>query len=140
MHPPLQIGLSFLSYNVPLICNSDFDLNIAILNRYSWRRFYKIDAQESARLQIELTLKKTRFFDKFKNQLNQRQIKVINRMLQEGYGSFEGGMNAKKYMSITSTSKATSTRDLQDLHKKGIFIPKGAGRSTSYNLNLDAGQ
>lgn len=45
---------------------------------------------------------------------------------------FEGGMTAKKYMSITKTSKATATRDLQDLVELGVFIPEGGGRSASY--------
>jgi len=45
-------------------------------------------------------------------------------------------MNAKKYISITHTSKATATRDLQDLVEKTIFIPFGGGRSTRYIIDL----
>jgi Fic family protein len=45
-------------------------------------------------------------------------------------------MSAKKYMSMTGASKATATRDLQDLADKGLFIPSGGGRSTSYKVNL----
>lgn len=45
-------------------------------------------------------------------------------------------MSAKKYMSLTKTSKATATRDLQDLVEKGIFAVTGAGRSVRYHLNL----
>ena len=36
---------------------------------------------------------------------------------------FAGGMSAKKYISITKNSKATSTRDLQDLVEKGAPLP-----------------
>jgi Fic family protein len=57
-------------------------------------------------------------------------------MLEEGPNGFEGGMNARKYVSIATTSKATATRDLQDLAEKKIFIPTGGGRSTHYVLNL----
>jgi len=95
-----------------------------------------IDAQNQAEKQIEFTLKKTKFFDRFDSQLNERQLKVIRRMLEEGVKGFIGGMNAKKYISITHTSKATATRDLQDLTEKTIFIPSGGGRSTSYIINL----
>jgi len=95
-----------------------------------------IEAQNQAEKQIEFTLKKTKFFDRFESQLNERQLKVISRMLEEGVKGFEGGMNAKKYISITHTSKATATRDLQDLVEKTIFIPSGGGRSTSYTMNL----
>jgi Fic family protein len=58
-------------------------------------------------------------------------------MLEEGIKSFEGGMNARKYMSITKTSKATATRDMQQLVEIGAFIPTGkGGRSTSYQVNI----
>jgi|GEM_PF-3191904 len=49
---------------------------------------------------------------------------------------FEGGMNAKKYMTITGASKATATRDLQDLVEKRILVPTGGRRSTRYQINL----
>ena len=57
-------------------------------------------------------------------------------MLEEGPNGFEGGMNARKYMSITKTSKATATRDLQDLVRLGIFLPSGGGRSRRYEINM----
>lgn len=91
-----------------------------------------LEAQIEAEREIEFTLKKTKFFDKNHGNLNERQLKVINRMLEEGYQGFEGGMTARKYISISSTSKATATRDLQDLVQKGIFKSINAGRSTRY--------
>jgi len=95
-----------------------------------------LDAQIDAEQEIEFTLKKTKFFDNHKDALNERQHKVVRRMLEEGHRGFEGGMNARKYVSIASTSKATATRDLQDLVLKGIFKPVGGGRSTRYEVNL----
>lgn len=95
-----------------------------------------LDAQIDAEQEIEFTLKKTKFFDNHKVELNERQQKVVRRMLEEGHQGFEGGMNARKYVSIASTSKATATRDLQDLVKKGIFKPTGGGRSTRYEINI----
>ncbi|RKR12822.1 Fic family protein [Maribacter vaceletii] len=95
-----------------------------------------LDAQMDAEQEIEFTLKKTKFFDQYKDSLNERQQKVIRRMLDEGHQGFEGGMNARKYVSLVKTSKATATRDLQDLVGKGIFVPAGGGRSTRYDLNI----
>lgn len=95
-----------------------------------------LQAQIDAEEQIDFTLKKVKFFDRFKDQLNDRQLVVIKRMLGEGTGGFEGGMNARKYVSITKASKATATRDLQDLMEKEIFIVIGGGRSTRYQVNL----
>jgi len=94
------------------------------------------NAQLQAEEEIYFTIQKTHFFDQYKDQLNGRQIKVINRMLTEGAQGFKGGMSAKKYMAIAKTSKATATRDLQDLSEKGIFIVVGSGRSTRYQLEI----
>jgi Fic family protein len=63
-----------------------------------------------------------------------RQLKVINRMLENGTQGFEGGMTAKKYITIAKTSKATATRDLQHLYEIGVFQQIGAGRSVRYEL------
>jgi Fic family protein len=94
-------------------------------------------AQDETDRLIKFTIRKIQFFDRFKEQLNERQIKVINRMLEEGPNEFEGGINAKKYMSITGCSKATATRDLQDLKEIGAINRTGsAGRSTRYSLMI----
>lgn len=93
-------------------------------------------AQEQAETEIEFTLKKTRLFDSIRDQLNERQLKVVRRMLKEGAAGFHGGMSAKKYMNIAQTTKPTATRDLQDLVAKEVFIPAGGGRSTHYQINL----
>lgn len=94
-------------------------------------------AQEQTTQEVAFTLKKARFFDRYNEQLNERQLRAVQRMLEEGPKGFEGGMNARKYIGITKTSKATATRDLQDLVEKGIFIPTGGGRSTRYELALE---
>lgn len=95
-----------------------------------------LDAQIQAEKKINFTLKKTRLFDRFKDQMNERQLKVVRRMLEEGPDGFKGGMSAKKYITIAKTSKATATRDLQELVSLGVLVPEGGGRSTRYNVNL----
>lgn len=86
---------------------------------------------------VDFTIKKTQFFDTHKEYLNARQEKVLKKMLESAFEEFEGGMSAKKYMNITKTSKATATRDIQQLRELGIFIPFGKGRSTSYKVVLN---
>lgn len=93
-------------------------------------------AQADAESEIEFTLKKVKFFDRFKNQLNDRQLTVVRRMLDEGVKGFRGGMNARKYTGICKVSKATATRDLQDLASKEALLVSGGGRSTSYRVNI----
>lgn len=94
------------------------------------------DALLDSKNQALFTLKKTLFFDQFKNQLNERELEAIQKMTEMGENSFVGGMNAKKYMSINKISKATATRDLQHLSEIGVFLKSGGGRSISYQLNL----
>lgn len=95
-----------------------------------------LDAQIDAKEFVQFTLLKAKFFDRNLKQLNERQLKMINRMFENGVDGFKGGMTAKKYMAITKTSKATATRDLQHLQENGVFIQEGAGRSVRYGLNL----
>lgn len=106
-----------------------------------WMEYFvkaALEAQTEAETQIDFTLKKTKFFDRLKDQLNERQLIVIKRMFEEGPKGFEGGMNAKKYIGITKTSKATATRDMQQLVEMGAFdmASKAGGRSTSYKIAL----
>jgi Fic family protein len=95
-----------------------------------------LDAQKQTYDWIDFLLKKTQFFDRYKNLMNERHLKVVNKMFAAGPEGFEGGMNARKYVSITRTSKATATRDLQHLSEHNILIGKGDGRSTHYVLNF----
>jgi Fic family protein len=101
-----------------------------------WFASIIIHAQEDAEKIIQFTIKKVKFFDRYDKNFNERQRKVIGRMLEEGPNGFNGGMNVKKYLSITNTSKATATRDLQDLVEMNVFTTIGGGRSTSYEINI----
>ena len=63
--------------------------------------------------------------------LNERQIKVINRL----WDGFEGKLNTSKWAKMTKTSTATALRDIQDLVEKGILRRADeGGRSTNYEL------
>lgn len=105
----------------------------------SWLEYFTdiiLRAQLDTKQMIDFILKKTQFFDRFKDALNERQLKAITKMLDAGPEGFEGGMTAKKYISITRASKATATRDLQELAESGVLLAAGGGRSTHYVLNL----
>lgn len=86
--------------------------------------------------QIAFVVGKARFLDLHRDSLNERQFKVIHRMLDAGPAGFTGDMTARKYIALTRASKATATRDLQDLAAKGVLLPAGAGRSARYRLDL----
>lgn len=89
-------------------------------------------------MQFQMTLRKAKFLRMFSEEmLNERQSKVLNRMLDAAPDEFSEGINASKYKSIASTSKPTATRDLSDLVARGLLkqLP-GGGRSTLYVLSL----
>lgn len=97
-----------------------------------------VEALEGAIGVIQYVVKKARFWDSLDNRdLNDRQIKLIRRMLGHHSPEFEGGINAKKYQNLTRCSKATATRDLQDLVAKGVLAPiQSKGRYARYQLVL----
>jgi Fic family protein len=142
----------FQSINYPLLISLSTSIEANKLNYYNalkeaqqtneitnWIIYFigiLIDSLDNSEKLIDFTLKKTRLFDFYQNDLNERQLKVIKRMLDAGPGGFEGGMTAKKYMRITKTSKATATRDIQKLKDFGVFSSTGGGRSTSYTIQF----
>lgn len=104
-----------------------------------WLQYFSniiLKAQQYTIDQMDFIIKKTKFFDRFKDQINNRQHKVITRMMSEGIKGFEGGLSAKNYMAITQTSASTATRDLQELVEKKILIQTGAFKGTRYWLHM----
>lgn len=85
---------------------------------------------------IAFFIAKAQFHDRYRQVLNERQAKAIEWMFREGPTGFKGGLNAETYISITGISRATATRDLHDLVKKGALARTGEPRHTRYCLNL----
>lgn len=96
-----------------------------------------LEAQKDAKQMVLCTINKAKFLDIYKPQMNERQAKAIVKMFDFGISGFEGGMTSKKYVSITKSSRATATRDLQDLTAKNILVQIGEGRSVKYRLNFE---
>ncbi len=87
---------------------------------------------------IDRALEKSTFWQTHsQTPLNERQRKVVQRLLDDGDGGFLGGLNAEKYMKITSTSKATATRDLADLVKNGLLRSAGQGKAVRYYVAVE---
>jgi Fic family protein len=95
-----------------------------------------IEAQRNTIKRVDFYVAKTRLYEKLRDQLNERQEKVIARMFREGLDGFKGGLSAENYITITKTSRATATRDLQDLVAKGALIKTGELRHTRYYLAI----
>ncbi len=81
-------------------------------------------------------LVKTRFWQRWaapgSAPLNERQVKLINRLLD----GFEGKLTSSKWAAIAKCSPDTALRDITDLLVRGVLRKTAAGgRSTSYELN-----
>jgi Fic family protein len=68
--------------------------------------------------------------------VNERQRKVLNKLLDAGRGKFEGSLSTRKYSGMTGASRATAWREIEDMLQKNILRPlPGKGRSTAYAIN-----
>ena len=92
----------------------------------------------SSSMLIDEALDRARFWSLHRNvSLNERQRKLLTKMLDAGPGRFEGGMTPRKAQSLTSAAGATATRDLTELVEKGLMVRRGAGRATHYELAME---
>lgn len=83
--------------------------------------------------QLEAALEKTKTWERIGPSLvNERQRKVINRLLE----GFVGKLTSSKYAKLAKCSPDTALRDIKDLLSRNILIQdEGGGRSTSYSLD-----
>ena len=95
-----------------------------------------LDAQDYTQQMVDFLIEKTKLYDRVRGQLNERQEKVLARMFREGVEGFKGGLSAEIYIGITDTSRATATRDLQELVDKGVLLRTGERKSTRYWLSI----
>lgn len=73
-------------------------------------------------------------------EINGRQRKVINLLLDAGPGGFVGGLTTRKYVSIAKTSRVTAYREITDLLEKGLIKQnEGIGRNVSYDIKWAVG-
>lgn len=109
------------------------------LDATEWLAWFLVQveaAAAAAEQTVANTLAKARFWLRHQaTALNERQRKVLNRLLDAGPDGFEGGINTRKYMSLTKISRATAYRELADLVEKGCLRPTGkGGRSSGYEI------
>jgi Fic family protein len=91
-------------------------------------------AIEGAHGTLEAVLAKARFWERFaKEPLTQRQIKVLNRIMD----GFEGKLTTSKWARLAKCSQDTAYRDILDLIERGALEKDpGGGRSSSYSIRF----
>jgi len=101
-----------------------------------WFAGIAIEAQRRTEARVEFLIDKTRLLDRLRDELNERQVKALLRMLREGPEGFQGGLSAGNYATITGASPATTTRDLADLVEKGAMSRSGERRHARYSIGI----
>jgi len=93
-------------------------------------------AVERAERLIADVLAKATFWQRHNQiDLNVRQRKVLNRLLDVGEGGFQGGLTTRKYVAMAKVSRATAFREISELLEKGLLTQNPArGRSVSYEV------
>lgn len=102
----------------------------------AWFAGIVLEAQHRTRAQVKFLIDKTRLLDRLGDQLNERQSRVLLRVLREGPEGFAGSLSAGNYQTIAGTSPATATRDLADLVEKGGLTRTGERRHARYHLTI----
>jgi Fic family protein len=136
---PSLISLAFTIEENRKAYYSELERHQRTLDITDWVIFFSetiLDAQRVTLERVDFFIKKTKFYDRFRGKLNERQEKVIARIFKEGTAGFKGGLSAENYISITGTSRATATRDLQHLVEIGALTRTGERRHTRYSLLL----
>jgi Fic family protein len=113
--------------------------NNKVIEITDWLKYFAetiLEAQRNTIKRLDFYVAKAKLYERLRGQLNERQEKAIDRMFREGIDGFKGGLSAEIYISISKTSRATATRDLQDLVEKGALSKTGALRHTRYHLNI----
>jgi Fic family protein len=89
-------------------------------------------AVQAADATLAAVLTKAQFWQRWADTpLNERQIKLLNRMLD----GFEGKLTNSKWAAIAKCSADTALRDINDLLARGVLRRlEGGGRSTAYEL------
>jgi Fic family protein len=110
--------------------------DIEITDWLVWFAETVLEAQRTTIRRVDFYIAKARLYEKVRGQLNERQEKVMARMFREGVDGFKGGLSAENYITITKTSRATATRDLQELVAIGALTRTGELRHARYHLKL----
>ena len=124
-----------LEHTTGYIQKEDNFLDITFWCEWFLQTLYEALLETKTKLNFIVT--KTKFWDKNKNlNLNARQIKVLNFILDIGIENFKGNLSKKKYMSISSSSSSTASRDISELLEIGCIkqVERTLGRNVSYKI------
>ncbi|MFM9971866.1 MAG: Fic family protein [Burkholderiales bacterium] len=126
-----QIQLERKAYYDHLECTQKGSLDVT--QWLAWFLDALHRALDHAHRATDSVLAKARFWQKWSTSpLNERQIKLLNRLLD----GFDGKLTSGKWASIAKCSPDTALRDINELVSLGVLRKTAAGgRSSSYEMN-----
>jgi Fic family protein len=122
-----------LEQSQSLLYNREYDFSLWI----AWHIKTLRSSIEQSLQRVSIVTRRAKFWKTHEmEELNNRQLKVLNRLLEVGQEGFEGGLSTKKYMGMTKVSKPTAIRDIKELVAHGYLqqIEGTAGRNVKYEI------
>lgn len=105
--------------------------NLDVTDWIKWFLECLLNALNATELILKRILFKADFWQKHPAFINERQKRLLNRILD----GFDGKLTSVKWAKIAKCSKDTAIRDINDLIEKGMLQKEAArGRSTNYEL------
>ncbi|HEY5510627.1 MAG TPA: Fic family protein [Prolixibacteraceae bacterium] len=105
--------------------------NLDVTEWIKWFLSCLINALNSTDLILKRILFKADFWQKHTTIINERQKRLLNKILD----GFDGKLTSSKWAKIAKCSKDTAIRDINNLIEKGMLQKEQAGgRSTNYEL------
>lgn len=94
-----------------------------------------LQAQNTTMKRVEFYIGKTKFYDRLRGKLKQRQEKVIARMFEKGVDGWKGGLSAENYISIFQGAPC-------DGHSRfarpcGVGRTRSQRRATAYAISIE---
>jgi len=126
-----------LEHTTGYIKKEDNHLDITYWCEWFLSTLYK--ALTDTKSKLGYIIDKTKFWDRHKDSnLNARQTKVLNKILDMGIENFEGDLSKKKYIKIADTTSTTASRDISELLALGCIVQvEGTqGRNVRYRVRV----
>jgi hypothetical protein len=95
-----------------------------------------VEAQSTTIRRVDFYIAKAKFYERLRDQLNERQAKLIARMFRE---DIDGGLSAENYITITGTSRATAHAIFKTLSRRARWAARGSYGIPDTILNLAKG-
>lgn len=94
-----------------------------------------VNSMSAAQEQVMFVVRFARLMARVEGRINLRQHKLLKRLYRAGPGGFTGGLSSANYRQLVKSTRATATRDLNELLSLKALKKTGQLKHTRYYLN-----